>query len=818
MKLRIICCTALTLGLMACGSSSETNTDNDSTLGGDNGSSVGEDSGSGPKASWMQGNWGISFRISGGDISQPESHVNEYQVRPAVEQIAAIPGLTWLQVNLTNGAFGDRFIVPVPEVEAINPNAAPNSVDNLHDSSLPGDDLFEQLALGLKAKGIKVIAYIATQGPGMLKHGAEKSMDYDDSIVDKTDGSACKSTRPVAADPDTQVYCSASMNRWRDYVLVNYPSTSLHHSFQLALVNIVETLSLRYGDLIDGWWFDHATYGDYRLLPDAARAGNSDAVVALGLAEDVYLGNNPEVPEDFTGGHPTPLTRTVSSSDINLPMLTAIEATANGVFPAIEEDDVDAVGQMFMPLQQSWNGGTVVFSEAKGSDWLNRALNANGAYTWALSHEGSISGGEPLLISQPQAKLMARMQVNRGKQLHLNLDGADDTTTYDDSVNQYLVTVNGAVFVQDMTRGNVASLSEDDNLTLDSYVGVLGNKARTITAWIKTTGTIGDIIQWGNTGSGEQWRLSLVDRKLRLILNDASVVGTTSVNDDQWHHIAVVAPDNAVGNIKIYINGILENVSLSGNTSTFNTVANSNVQIGGAFTGLIDKITIHDRALAETEIDYLANSVDADIDLEVAYDLRFNELSGNTVTDNSIYARKSSNNGAIVGVYDSSRNSEVYSFDGNASVVADRYNGVNEADPRTVMAWIRATNGKGTIIKWGNTDLVDGEQYVVRLKNDALRVSITNGTLSGTTKLNDGEWHHIAVVSPDKQLSNTKLYVDGVLESTTLAGEQTTINTFTVKSKSMDVEIGADFIGEMDDVLIHQRPLKLFEIKAKAGL
>ncbi|MEP4889936.1 MAG: LamG-like jellyroll fold domain-containing protein [Aliiglaciecola sp.] len=793
MKFRTTCYAALTLGLLSCNSHAE------------------------PKADWMQGNWGISFRISGGDVSQQESHVNEYQVRPAVEQIASIPGLTWLQVNLTNGAFGDRFIVPVPEVEAINPNAAPNSINDLYDPTLPGRDLFEQIALGLQAKGIKVVVYIATQGPGMLKHGAEKSMDYDPSIIDETDGSACKSTKPNKKDADTQVYCSASMNRWRDYVLVNYPSTSLHHSFQLALVNIVETLSLRYGTLIDGWWFDHATYGDYALLPDAARAGNSDAVVALGLAEDVHLGNNPEVQEDYTGGHPTPLTRTISSSDTNLPMLTAIEATENGYFPAVG-DDVDAVGHMFMPLQQSWNGGTVVFSEAKGSDWLNRALNAKGAYSWALSHEGSISGGEPLLISQPQVKLMTRIQINRGKQLHLNLKGADGSTAYDDSVNQYSATVNGATFVDDTSRGTVASFTEGSNLTIDSYTGVLGDSARTTTAWIKTTDNKGDIIQWGNAAPGEQWRLRLVSGKLRLILGDATVIGTTSLNNDQWHHIAVVAPDNAVDNIKIYVNGILENTSVNGNTSNVNTVANSDVQIGGSYTGLIDKVVIHDRALVETEVDYLANSVDADIDLEVAYDLRFNELSGNTVTDHSIYERTSTNNGALVGVYDNSRDSEVYSFDGNSTVVADRYNGVNEADPRTVMAWIKTTNGNGTIIKWGNTDVVKGEQYVIRLKNDALRVSITGGRLTGTTKLNDSEWHHIAIVSPDEQLSNTKLYIDGVLEPTSFAGTHSTINTYTVKSKSMNVEIGADFIGEMDDVLIHQRPLKLFEIKAMAGL
>ena len=243
--------------------------------------------GSETKATWMKGNWGVSFRIPVGDTSFDGSLVDDYQVIAAVEHIAAIPGLKWVQLNLTNGAFGDRFMMPVAEVEAINPMSAPNNPDDLHDPSLKGKDLFEQMAVALQTKGIKVIAYVATQGPAMLKHGARKAIDNDTSIP------SCKNNKPLAADSDATIFCSDNMNRWRDHVLTSYPASSLYRSSELAMVKIVKNLSNRYGTLINGWWFDHSGYGDHALLGAAALSVNPNAIVSFNQGQKVPLQNNP---------------------------------------------------------------------------------------------------------------------------------------------------------------------------------------------------------------------------------------------------------------------------------------------------------------------------------------------------------------------------------------------------------------------------------------------------------------------------------------------------------------------------------------------
>jgi hypothetical protein len=133
------------------------------------------------------------------------------------------------------------------------------------------------------------------------------------------------------------------------------------------------------------------------------------------------------------------------------------------------------------------------------------------------------------------------------------------------------------------------------------------------------------------------------------------------------------------------------------------------------------------------------------------------------------------------------------------------------------MAWIKTTLNGRIIAEWGNKDSISGEQYQIRLKSGVLSLDIEDGTVIGTTLVNDGDWHHIAVVNPDDNLANTKLYVDGVLETTTVSGTQTTINTLTLNGDSRDVIIGGNFVGEMDDFVIHQRALREFEIKAVTG-
>jgi hypothetical protein len=157
----------------------------------------------------------------------------------------------------------------------------------------------------------------------------------------------------------------------------------------------------------------------------------------------------------------------------------------------------------------------------------------------------------------------------------------------------------------------------------------------------------------------------------------------------------------------------------------------------------------------------------------------------------------------------------------NDFVTAVGYKGVTGAGARTVAAWIKtSTSADDPIICWGTN--AAGQKYALRvdLSFHAVRVEINGGNLIGSTVVNDGLWHHVAVVLPDGSTNVThhEIYVDGVRE-TIGASDGQTINT----ASTTDVRIGKDhenrfFSGAVDDVRIYGRALSAGEVKILARI
>jgi len=82
-----------------------------------------------------------------------------------------------------------------------------------------------------------------------------------------------------------------------------------------------------------------------------------------------------------------------------------------------------------------------------------------------------------------------------------------------------------------------------------------------------------------------------------------AVVGTTSVNDGKWHHIAGVFDGST---LYLYIDGALEaakNAANSVSISNHNVLIGANAQVPGRdWNGLIDDVRIYDYALSQAEI------------------------------------------------------------------------------------------------------------------------------------------------------------------------------------------------------------------------
>ena len=175
--------------------------------------------------------------------------------------------------------------------------------------------------------------------------------------------------------------------------------------------------------------------------------------------------------------------------------------------------------------------------------------------------------------------------------------------------------------VTDPTRGDVLSLNgAGDHVVLDGFKGVTGTDARTMSAWIKTTGDNDAIIMsWGENLAGQKWVFRLNDNAadgtvgaLRLEVNGGFQIGSTVLNTiDEWHHVALTWENDGTPDVQdavLYVDGVAETISGSLD-EVVNTGASQDVVIGGEtsvgtrdFNGLIDDAAIFTRALTADEI------------------------------------------------------------------------------------------------------------------------------------------------------------------------------------------------------------------------
>ena len=202
----------------------------------------------------------------------------------------------------------------------------------------------------------------------MLKHGSESAHDYNVSCL-----------------------CSPSMNRWSTYVTGIYGNSSTANLKKAFADIVINEYAARYTTKIDGWWFDHASFGDIPLLTTTVRKYNNATVIAFNEGQKSPLINNNPGYEDYTFGHPNRIDRYPSSSLINLPMLTAIEGTVTSARPgylAASGGEL-SLGHMYIPMCEDWNpiGSKLVWNVTQAVDWMGRAIRAKGSWTWNIPRE-----------------------------------------------------------------------------------------------------------------------------------------------------------------------------------------------------------------------------------------------------------------------------------------------------------------------------------------------------------------------------------------------------------------------------------------------
>lgn len=144
-------------------------------------------------------------------------------------------------------------------------------------------------------------------------------------------------------------------------------------------------------------------------------------------------------------------------------------------------------------------------------------------------------------------------------------------------------------------------------------------------------------------------------------------------------------------------------------------------------------------------------------------------------------------------------------FDGiNDAVPGTGAINIDGADQRTVEAWIQTSDtGAQHIVGWGI--LQTGRRFDLRLQDSLLRLETENGFIVGlNTALNDGEWHHVAVVVPVGAtiVSDILMYVDGVSEPHTEHPQAIETINSSISIGSNALIPGREFNGIIDEVRI----------------
>ncbi|MCH9022386.1 MAG: PQQ-dependent sugar dehydrogenase [Planctomycetes bacterium] len=212
---------------------------------------------------------------------------------------------------------------------------------------------------------------------------------------------------------------------------------------------------------------------------------------------------------------------------------------------------------------------------------------------------------------------------------------------------------------------------------------------------------------------------------------------------------------------------------------------------------------------------------------EMAAHWKLDESSGTTATDSSANSYHGTLLNGPIWQPTGGKKGGALQFDGIDDFVEindPNYKGVTGSASRTVACWIKTsyTGSNQHILSWGIPESSKMWLLFIDGNNSALRVSVFDGTIIGSTPIADGAWHHVAAVLDDDgtaDVSEVRLYVDGQLE----ISSNVTAHPIDTSSDA-NVRIGTlldgspHFNGLIDDVRILDRAMTQEHIQALAFL
>ena len=466
-------------------------------------------------------------------------------------------------------------------------------------------------------------------------------------------------------------------------------------------------------------------------------------------------------------------------------------------------------GSASSPYALNFNGsGSVDFGTTGSSStklmfsgWVNPSNTNSSSESVILGNSGNATGNGFTVRQKPSYRDVVLSLNPVG---YWRLGETSGTTAVDlGSGGNNGTYTNGPTLAQ---AGGLTS-EEDKAASFDGtndYVNLGNNSALkfgsgnfTYSAWIKTSaaGANDMIVAESNNTTAERYIFKTTTNKASFNCRDSSgnmlsAIGTTSVNDGNWHFIVGVRSGNTG---YIYVDGVLEATSTNGSVGSCDVAAD--VYIGGRysgagleFSGTIDDVSIFNTALTSAQISsmYQASIFGSKVEFVVGKSYqaevlslnpyrywKLDETSGTTATD---YSGRGGHgtymNGPTLnqtGVLGEASNSAT-SFDGTNDHVSITQISKADSSEYTLALWYRGTDtaqntnfGK-SLLGRDSTDLYAG----LALRNGYAEFIHYNNAwlhnIKSTTLVADGNWHFIVYVNRSDKTGD--LYIDGVAEVT----------------------------------------------------
>ncbi len=167
------------------------------------------------------------------------------------------------------------------------------------------------------------------------------------------------------------------------------------------------------------------------------------------------------------------------------------------------------------------------------------------------------------------------------------------------------------------TKNAVAFDGLNDELA-SAYPGISGANARTVCVWLKTFSRATQAVcGWGNPSPGNLWYIGIDGDNAGAVKLDVfagKVIGTATVADRRWHHIAVVFADDGtpdVADARLFVDGRPDPLAITVPQPLYTRIlARTGMRIGvhpaatsaDRFHGKICEFAIFDRVLTDAEI------------------------------------------------------------------------------------------------------------------------------------------------------------------------------------------------------------------------